>query len=208
MAALRSQMNPHFIFNVLNSINRFILSGDEQASSKYLTDFSKLIRLVLENSKNSRVTLQKDIEALQLYIQMEKLRFTDRFNFSIHISSDIDTMYIQVPPLLVQPYVENAIWHGLMHQTDPNNLVTIRYSLPEDNLLKIEIQDNGVGRAAAAEYKSKSATEHKSFGMQITKDRIAIANQLDNMSVGITIDDLKDEQGTACGTRVVLMIPV
>ncbi|MDR0791921.1 MAG: histidine kinase, partial [Chitinophagaceae bacterium] len=208
MAALRSQMNPHFIFNVLNSINRFILSNNGEDASKYLTGFSRLIRLVLENSNNSRVTLQKDIEALQLYIQMEKLRFTDRFNYSINVSPEIDTLYTQVPPLLVQPYVENAIWHGLMHKTDPENLVTITYSLEDDNLLKIEIQDNGVGRAAAAEYKSKSATQHKSFGMQITKDRIAIVNQISNINVGVTIDDLYNNQGIACGTKVTLMIPV
>jgi hypothetical protein len=208
MAALRSQMNPHFIFNVLNSINRFILSNNGEEASKYLTGFSRLIRLVLENSNNAKVTLQKDIEALQLYIQMEMLRFTDRFDFSINISPDIDTLYTQVPPLLVQPYVENAIWHGLMHKTDPDNLVTINYSLQDDNLLKIEIQDNGVGRAAAAEYKSKSATHHKSFGMQITKDRIAIVNQVNNINVGVTIDDLYNEQGIACGTKVTLLIPV
>jgi hypothetical protein len=208
MAALKSQMNPHFIFNVLNSINSYILSNRKQEASKFLTDFSRLIRLVLENSHTAKVSLEKDVEALQLYIDMEKLRFTGRFEYTLQVSPEIDTLYTQVPPLLVQPYVENAIWHGLMHKDDPGNLLSVVFTMPDENLLQVEITDNGVGRAAADSYKSKSATRRKSFGMQITKDRIAIINQLYQMDARVNIEDLVDDRGVPGGTRVTLIIPI
>ncbi len=207
MAALRSQMNPHFIFNVLNSINRFILSNDKNTASDYLVEFSRLIRLTLENSKAAKVPLQNDLEALRIYIEMEKLRFGNKFTFSMETEENIDPQYLHIPPLLVQPYVENAIWHGLMQRDTPGHLL-VQVTQPEENVLKVVVQDNGIGRARAQEIKSKSATVHKSYGLQITSDRIKIVNKLHGIKATVTVEDLHDAVQQPKGTKVTLLIPV
>ena len=207
MTALRSQMNPHFIFNCLNSIKLYTLDNDTDKASDYLTKFSRLIRLVLENSRSERVTLQSELEALQLYIELEAMRFKQKVQFSINVSPEIDQRYLRIPPLLLQPYVENAIWHGLMHKAG-GGMVSVAVSQPRENLLHIEITDDGVGRQRALELKSKSAGKHKSFGMQITADRIQMINQLYNIHTQAQVVDLVDSFGEACGTRVILQIPV
>ncbi|MEO8772446.1 MAG: histidine kinase, partial [Ferruginibacter sp.] len=122
MTALRAQMNPHFIFNCLNSIKLYTLENDSQTASEYLTIFSQLIRLVLENSRSEKVTLQKELETLRLYIELEAMRFKDKVKYQININPEIDQQYIDIPPLLLQPYVENAIWHGLMHKKEGGNI--------------------------------------------------------------------------------------
>ncbi|GAB3642812.1 histidine kinase [Spirosoma arcticum] len=207
MTALRAQMNPHFIFNCLNSIKLYTLDNDADRASDYLTKFSRLIRLVLENSRSELVPLQNELEALQLYIELEAMRFKQKVQFSIDVSPDIDQRYLCIPPLLLQPYVENAIWHGLMHKPE-GGTVTVEVSQPKDNLLHIEITDDGVGRERAKELKSKSAGTHKSFGMQVTADRIRMINQLYNIQTQAEVMDLVDSFGEPCGTRVVLEIPV
>ena len=207
MSALRAQMNPHFIFNVLNSINRYILMSDGETASRYLTQFARLIRLVLENSKTAKVPLDADMEALKLYINMEKLRFLDKFDYRIDISPDIDQQFTQVPPLLIQPYVENAIWHGLMQKEDGGMLI-IRLKEENDTLISVTIEDNGIGRAQSALLKSKTALNHKSFGLQMTKDRISIVNRLYGIQTAVNIEDLYDEDDQPAGTRVTLTIPV
>ena len=207
MTALRAQMNPHFIFNCLNSIKLYTLQNDADKASDYLTKFSRLIRLVLENSRSERVSLQNELDALQLYIELEAMRFKHKVQFRIEVAPDIDQRYLYIPPLLLQPYVENAIWHGLMHKSE-GGTVTVAVSQPQDNLLHIEITDDGVGRERAGELKSKSAGKHKSFGMQVTADRIRMINQLYNTQTQARIVDLVDSFGEACGTRVILEIPV
>ena len=207
MTALRAQMNPHFIFNCLNSIKLYTLQNDADKASDYLTKFSRLIRLVLENSRSDLVPLQSELEALQLYIELEAMRFKHKVQFRIEVAPDIDQRYLCIPPLLLQPYVENAIWHGLMHKSE-GGTVTVVVSQPKDNLLHIEITDDGVGRERAGELKSKSAGKHKSFGMQVTADRIRMINQLYNTQTQARIVDLVDSFGEACGTRVILEIPV
>jgi sensor histidine kinase YesM len=177
MVALRAQMNPHFIFNCLNSIKLYTLQNDSEQASAYLTKFARLIRLVLENSRAELVTLRNELEALQLYIELEAMRFKNKVSFNIEVFPDIDTQYFKIPPLLLQPFVENAIWHGLMHKPQGGK-VSISITQPSENLLHIEIIDNGIGRAKAAELKSKSAGKRKSFGMQVTADRIRMINQL------------------------------
>ena len=205
MAALQSQMNPHFIFNVLNSINKYILTSDITKASDYLIGFSKLIRMVLENSKATSISLQSDLDALQLYINMEKMRFEGKFESSIEIDNDVDTQFIMIPPLIIQPYVENAIWHGLL-QKDGDNKLKVHISQPESNQLLITITDNGIGRKKAMEIKSKSASKNKSFGMQITKDRIGIINKLFNTRASVNIKDLYDGNNNAIGTTVNLRL--
>jgi hypothetical protein len=207
MTALRAQMNPHFIFNCLNSIKLYTLQNDADKASDYLTKFSRLIRLVLENSRSELVPLQNELEALQLYIELEAMRFKQKVQFAIHVSPGIDQRYLCIPPLLLQPYVENAIWHGLMHKPE-GGTVTVEVSQPQDNLLHIEITDDGVGRERAAGLKSKSAGKHKSFGMQVTADRIRMINQLYNIHTQTQVVDLVDSFGDACGTKVILEIPV
>ena len=206
MIALRAQMNPHFIFNVLNSINKYILENESEKASHYLTQFSRLIRQVLENSKSSKISLEADLLALKLYIDMEKLRFGDKFNYTIDVQQNIDIQFTQLPPLLIQPYVENAIWHGLMQQ-ETKGCLEIIITQPDENILQIIVQDNGIGRQKALELKSKSATKHKSFGMQLTNDRINMVNKIYNMEATVQYEDIFKEE-LAAGTRVILIIPV
>ena len=207
MTALRAQMNPHFIFNCLNSIKLYTLDNDADKASDYLTKFSRLIRLVLENSRSELVPLHNELEALQLYIELEAMRFKQKVQFTIQVSPEIDQQYVCIPPLLLQPYVENAIWHGLMHKPE-GGTVSVEVSQPQENLLYIEITDDGVGRQRASELKSKSAGKHKSFGMQVTADRIRMINQLYNIQTQAQVLGLVDSFGEPCGTKVILQIPV
>jgi ligand-binding sensor domain-containing protein len=206
MQALRAQMNPHFIFNSLNSINRFILKNEAEAASDYLSKFSRLIRLILQNSNAPTVTLENELEALGLYLEMEALRFDNKFTFRIHCDQEVETEYIEIPPLIIQPYVENAIWHGLMHKQEGGH-INIEIGQNEAMLL-CSIEDDGVGRKRAGELKSKSATKKKSLGMQITAHRLELLNQVQGKQTTVEIVDLVDPGGEPCGTRVVLQIPV
>lgn len=145
------------------------------------------------------------MQALKLYIDLEKLRFGDKFSYTINVAENIDSKFVQFPSLLIQPYVENAIWHGLMQKAE-NGHLNITITQLQENLLQVIIEDDGIGRQKAAELKSKSATKHKSFGMQITRDRIAIVNKLFNMHATIQFEDLHSD-GLPTGTRVILNIP-
>ena len=207
ITALRAQMNPHFIFNCLNSIQLFTAQNEAEKASEYLSKFSRLIRLVLENSRSEKVTLENELETLRLYIEMEAMRFKGKVSYHINIAEGIDTGYIQIPPLLVQPFVENAIWHGLMHKEE-GGIVKVEVTQPNENLLHIEISDDGIGREKAAEFKSKSATVNKSFGMKVTNERIELINQLYNSTTKVQVFDLNNQQGQATGTKVVVEIPI
>ena len=207
MTALRAQMNPHFIFNCLNSIKLYATDNDAAKASAYLTKFSRLIRLVLENSRSERITLQNELVALQLYMDMEAMRFKDKLRFDILVDEQLDTEFVEIPPLLLQPYVENAIWHGLMHKLEGGRVV-VRVEQPQDNRLRVTITDDGIGRAEAAALKSKSATPKKSLGMNVTSERIALINQLYKTSTHVQIRDLVDSDGHPAGTEVVLEIPI
>jgi sensor histidine kinase YesM len=207
MKALRAQMNPHFIFNCLNSIKLYMLENNSQAASEYLTIFSQLIRVVLENSLLEKVTLQKELESLRLYIELEAMRFKNKVRYQIDTAPNVEAQYIEIPPLLIQPYVENAIWHGLMHKEDGGSL-QIKITQPNEQLLQIEIADDGIGRERAAAYKSKSATRQKSFGLQMTAERLHIINQVYQAAAVVHITDLKDSANNATGTKVILQIPI
>ncbi len=206
MAALRAQMNPHFVFNCLSSINRFILVNQPDEASSYLTKFSRLIRLILDNSRTETVPLNKEIEALQLYVEMEQMRFNDRFEYRLSVAEDVQTEHLEIPPLLIQPFVENAIWHGLMHKKAPGMLqVRVFY---EGKKLCIEVEDNGIGRQRAMELKSRSATVNKSLGMKVTAERLEVINQLYGTNAEVETVDLVDENGEVMGTKVILKIGV
>lgn len=207
MQALRAQMNPHFIFNCLNSINRYILKSDQATASLYLTRFAKLIRLILDNSNSHSVTLSNEMEALRLYIEMESIRFEKQFTYSIELEPGLQPDSIFVPPLIIQPYVENSIWHGLLHKEEAGHL-NIQLSLSGEHILKCIIEDDGVGREKAKELKSKSASTKKSLGMKLTEDRLALLNKQAEIDSSVLIEDLVNENGEAAGTRVTIKMPV
>jgi len=207
MRALRAQMNPHFIFNSLNSINKYILKSDHTNASRYLTRFAKLIRLILDNSNSREVALSDELEALKLYVEMESLRFSNKFVYEISIDENVSADTLQVPPLIIQPYVENAIWHGLLHKESGGRLF-ISVKTTNDNLLKCTVEDNGIGRARAKELKSKSATNNKSLGMKLTEERITMLNKHTSLNASIQIIDLESNTGEAAGTKVILTIPI
>lgn len=204
--ALRSQMNPHFIFNCLNAINFFILNHETEAASDYLTKFSRLMRMIMNHSRHSFITLAEELEVLQLYLGMERLRFKDAFDYHIVFDEELDTGEIYIPPLLLQPFIENAIWHGLMHKRERGVLtITLRVEGP---LLTCIIQDNGIGRKQAAALKSKSVEKHKSMGLQITAARMALLSGVGESEHFFRIEDLYDEEGKAAGTQVILTIRI
>ncbi len=205
MQALRAQMNPHFIFNSLNSINRFILRNESDAASDYLSKFAKLIRLILQNSNAPTVSLDQELEALTLYLRLEALRFDDKFTFTIRVDDALDTAHIEIPPLVIQPYVENAIWHGLLHKPDGIGHLLIDLQETSGGLICV-IEDNGIGRLRSAELKSKSATRTKSMGMQITAQRLALNHTLTGKQTTVTVEDLVDSFGEPAGTRVVIVL--
>ena len=202
MQALRAQMNPHFIFNSLSSINRFILKNETDAASDYLTRFSRLIRMVLINSEKSIISLEDELEMLRLYLDMERLRFKDSFDYAITSSNSIDAGTIFLPPLLLQPFCENAIWHGLM-QKDGKGLLEVSINM-QDKILHCTITDNGIGRERALETKSRTAEKEKSLGLKITTQRLALLNKEHGPGTSYKIEDLYDENNRATGTKVTL----
>ena len=206
MNALRAQMNPHFLFNCLNSIKLYMVQNDPQTAATYLTKFAKLIRLILNNSQSKMVVLGKELEALELYIEMEQFRFKDKFDYEVIIDPSLNLVKTEIPPLILQPYVENAIWHGLMHKENGKGKITMTV-LAELDAIKFVIEDNGIGREKASEVKSRSAVKDKSYGMKITKDRIAITNEIFQTKASVDIIDLKDQDGNATGTRVIIYLP-
>ena len=207
MQALRSQMNPHFLFNCLNSIKSYITQNDKNKALNYLNKFAQLIRLILENSKSHSIRLQQELKALQLYIQLERTRFSNTFDYEIQVGEDVNPDFVEIPPLILQPYVENAIWHGLMHKQNGPGFLKIAIDRHGD-LLHFVIEDNGIGRQAAQRIKSRDTSKHRSLGMEITSDRL----QANGKPVGpqklLEVIDLYDEQQEACGTRVIIRLEV
>lgn len=204
METLRSQMNPHFIFNCLSSINHFILKNKTEEASDYLTKFSRLIRMVLNNSKQSFISLEDELETLRLYLEMERLRFKNSFEYSFTYTNYVEASNIFIPPLLLQPFAENAIWHGLMHKHE-KGFLNFDFKT-EDKFLTCIVTDNGIGREQAELLKSKSAEKQKSMGLKITTERLSLLNSNSNEQTFFTVEDLIDENGNAMGTRVHLKI--
>lgn len=202
--ALRSQMNPHFLFNSLNSIHSLIIRNDQEKASLYLDKFSRLVNLIIRNSDQTFVPLAEDLEALELYVEFEKIRFDRRFDYSIKVVAGVDVNKVMVPPLIIQPYVENAIRHGLRYKREKGSL-WIRY-FQRDGQLVCEVEDNGVGRKRAAELTAARPAYQKSLGMQITSDRLSYLNELYGMESRVKIIDLLDQK-VAAGTKVIINFP-
>ncbi len=202
LKALRSQMNPHFIFNALNSVNHYISSQDERSANRFLSDFSRLMRNVLENSEEDFIGLNKELELLELYLKLEHSRFPDKFSYQIEVEDSVDTEAFAIPPMLLQPYLENAIWHGLRYR-DSKGLLKVHMARKDTDNLEICIEDNGIGRKRSADLKTQHQKKQRSTGMRNISKRIAILNDMYKSDIAVKVSDLEAD-GT--GTRVRLTL--
>jgi LytS/YehU family sensor histidine kinase len=202
LKSLRTQMNPHFIFNALNSVNTYIAKSDERSANRFLSEFSVLMRSVLENSEEDFIPLTKELELLELYVKLEHSRFADKFEYEINVADNVDVDAFHIPPMLLQPYIENAIWHGLRYKEEKGFLkINVREITPD--ILEITIADNGIGRKQSAALKTTNQRKQKSKGMGNIKKRIEILNDMYKNRVEVSISDLNDDQ---TGTKVSLKL--
>lgn len=203
LKSLRSQMNPHFIYNSLNSVNNYISKNDERAANKYLSSFSRLMRAVMDNSKHDFVPLNSEIEILNIYLSLEHSRFEEKFDYSFKVDDSVNTDNYLVPPMLIQPFIENAIWHGLRYLNTKGFLkVAIK---DKDVQIEILVEDNGIGRKKSSELKTKHQKDHNSTGMQNIENRMNIIKDLFQINIKVSVEDLQDNEDT--GTRVIIHLP-
>jgi len=204
LLALRSQMNPHFIFNALNSIKKFVLSNEVEDADKYLGKFSKLIRWILSTSRNPNISIQKEIDMLSLYLELEKMRFGKKLNYHIDVDESLIEGNNFIPTMIVQPFVENSILHGIMHKESPEEIL-IAFKDHDDHI-EINVSDNGVGRKKAAEVTAAKKKEHISFGIEIIKKRLQSLKRDGEDPSGIEIYDLAEGE-KAKGTLIKIFVP-
>ncbi|WP_420581526.1 histidine kinase [Reichenbachiella sp.] len=202
LKSLRSQMNPHFIFNALNSVNQFVALNDERAANKFLADFSKLMRMVLDNSQKEFITMREEREMIALYLKLEHYRFRDQFEYAFEIDESLDLDEIEIPPMLIQPYIENAIWHGLRYKEEKGQLNVNIYQNGEG--VKITIEDDGIGRFASKQLKTDNQKKKNSVGLKNTLERVSIINQVYHTNYVISISDLNEDRS---GTKVEILTP-
>ncbi|MBW6459103.1 MAG: histidine kinase [Bacteroidales bacterium] len=202
----RTQMNPHFLFNSLASIQNFIIKEKPSLASDYLGRFSKLVRQILNSSAVEYVPLEEEISSIENYLALQKVRYRDMFDYTVEMDEEIDTETARIPPMLAQPFIENAIEHGILHKGSYGR-IQIRIRRSGDRAI-FEVEDDGVGREKAQEILHKHDKDHKSMATAITRERIAILNRKLKRKITLEIIDLKDEQGEAKGTRVVFGVPV
>ncbi|GAA0536238.1 sensor histidine kinase [Chitinophaga japonensis] len=206
MKALRAQMNPHFIFNALNSIQTFMMKSETEQALNYLNRFARLIRSVLDHSQLNTIPISKEVSMLENYIELEKLRFADQFSYRISIDPALDPDFTEIPAMIIQPFIENAIWHGLLHRKE-GGCLQLSFTKMQDRILCV-IEDNGVGRQKSAALKLQSGYTHASRGLQITRDRLSLYNSRFNMDACFDIEDIFDDAGQPAGTRVNLWFPL
>ncbi len=203
LKSLRSQMNPHFIFNALNSVNSFIASNDERTANKYLSDFSLLMRAVLENSEEDFIPLEKEMELLKLYTKLEHFRFKDKFDYDITVDDAINVKDFVIPPMLLQPYIENAVWHGLRYKKTKGHLdISISQNNPDE--ISITIADDGIGRKQSKALKTQHQKKQNSKGMGNIKKRVSILNDMYKDKVDVSVSDYQDAEDT--GTKVIVTL--
>jgi ligand-binding sensor domain-containing protein/sensor histidine kinase YesM len=203
--ALRLQMNPHFIFNSLNSIQSFVIANDTDKAIHYLAKFSQLMRFILSHSQQTFVPLQDEIKSMSIYLDIEQLRFNNKFTYSFYIDPMLDPEFIEIPPMIIQPYIENAILHGILNK-EGLGVIQISISQVDEKYLLCTVQDDGVGREMAERIKARSDLHHKSRGMLITQKRLALLNNRDENLLNVNIIDLKDESEKPTGTRVEILL--
>jgi LytS/YehU family sensor histidine kinase len=197
-------MNPHFIFNSLNSINYFISKNDALSANRYIADFSKLIRSIIYNFNSDFINLEKEIESLDEYLKIEHLRFGDKFNYKVIIEPDVETAKYKVSPGLVQPFIENAIWHGMRGLSNRKGNVMVRYASDNEKLTCI-IEDDGIGRKNAEAFKS-TIDKKESRGILLVTERLKIINNLQKSDFRVIISDLYPDKNET-GTKVIIDIP-
>jgi len=208
LTALKSQMNPHFIFNALNSIQELYTIGDKKMANEQMGNFAQLTRKILDVSGKQKIELAEEIEILTKYLELECMRFENDFSYKIHLSDNLDEDYTTLPPMLIQPYVENSIKHGLLHKKGSKQL-DIYFELDEDaNVLKCSVDDNGIGRKASAELNKNRSASHVSFSTSATEKRLRLLNQGKEEVIAVQFEDKEDESGNTSGTRVIIQIPV
>ena len=201
LLALRMQMNPHFVYNSLNAINKFVLENEAEQASLYLTKFSKLMRQAMANTLTEWVSLSNELKALQLYIDLELLRSDNQFNFILTLSESFNPDRVCLPPMVIYPYIENAIRHGLLQSTVDNPTLRVNCH-QQGGYLLIAITDNGIGRTASARAQANDLTAHKSYGHTITEERLQIVNEIYGVDAHIDISDLDTDTGDPAGTCV------
>ena len=202
LKSLRSQMNPHFIFNALNSVNSFIATNDERTANRYLSDFSILMRAVLENSEEDFIPLSSEIDLIKRYTMLEHFRFKDRFDYKIEVDEALDVDAFMIPPMLLQPYVENAVWHGMRYKEE-KGVLHINFDQEDEDTAIITVSDDGVGRTRSKALKTDNQKKQKSKGMGNIKKRIAILNEMYGDRIAVTVSDVFD---TGEGTKVKLTL--
>lgn len=219
LKALRAQINPHFIFNSLTSIQSFIMSRDEELALRYLNKFAKLMRRILSGSEKTLVTLREELDTLKLYLELESLRWENKFDYTIFIDPKVETDFQKIPGMLIQPYLENAIIHGVVPKyasilpenashKDNKGKIEIRISQTDTHII-CTIEDNGIGRKKSQQLKMESNQQmHKAMGMKITSERLEVLNRIHNSNLNVLVSDLEDENGNATGTKVEIFIPI
>jgi two-component sensor histidine kinase len=203
--ALRAQMNPHFIFNCLSSIQSFIITKDFETTNNYLTEFARLIRQTLDNSEKTSISIENEVRYLSSYIDIERMRYGHSFDYTIEVSPEVKQDFTYIPNMILQPYVENCIRHGLRHN-EMQGLIQIKFRQTESELTCI-VEDNGIGRKKAAEYKSRIRIEYQSRGMKLTEERINLLNKNQDEKIKIEVVDLEHPDGEAGGTKVIIHFP-
>jgi len=205
---LNASMNRHFIFNALNSIQYYINKEDKRAANSYLSNFAKLIRKNLDDSENNLVSLSEELERLELYLSLENMRFSEKFSYKITLDESIDASDIQIPSMLLQPFVENSIWHGLLPQKQEGS-ITLNITKRSSEQLLLTIDDNGIGVDTSMKNKLNHIHNHVSRGMGIIKERMALLKKMANVEILLEGPfEMKDENGITTGTRVQIVLPV
>ncbi len=203
---LRSQMNPHFLFNSLNSIKLYIINNDKKNAVHYLNKFSKLVRRILEGSSLKEISISEELETAELYLNIENIRFSEEIKFKIDVAKDIDAEQVKIPSLVLQPFLENAIWHGLSSKEGEKRIWLNVYNYDSYHIA-IDIIDNGVGRNASEKIKESRVLKRKSVGIDITTERLANFSKDYQNDFEVTIEDLTNDSGQPSGTKIILKIP-
>ncbi len=207
LKAIRSQLNPHFIFNVINSIQEFVILGEQQKANKALTGIAEMMRKTLKNSQQKLITLKEELDLVELYLNAEKLRFEDKLEYEIILSDNIEEEFMKIPPMIIQPYVENAVKHGIMHKKD-NGKIIVNTTTTKDDFLKITVTDNGVGRRKASEIKKQNTFVHDSFSTKANSERLKNIAKETGTNANVEIIDLYDDHKTPTGTKIIITIPL
>ena len=205
--ALKAQMNPHFIFNSLNSIQQYVIDKDIQGANTFITGFSRLIRQTLDLSSRNSISVEEEINYISTYLSLEQAKFEGIFTYRIHVDEQLKITACQIPPMILQPYIENSIRHGIRYRQDKKGHIGINFRQKND-YLECVIEDNGIGRKAARQYKGSMPIEYQSKGMSLTANRVEMMNRVSKQPIGICVEDLNDESGKALGTKVTLQFPI